>query len=91
MTLSRLLADRLFELHDCEVVVSGMSNWKKDRPLIGRVTGWSFDKERDDEPLVELRYGSDLPEGWADQTDTVGLSHVQLVSQPSAIAICQRY
>jgi hypothetical protein len=90
MTLSKGLINRLTNLHDCEVVISDMSNWKRNRPLVGRVIGWSFDKENDDEPLVEVRYVNDMPEGWAGVTDNVCLSQVQLASKPFAISTCQR-
>lgn len=90
MALSKALTNKLTSLHDREVVISDMSNWKKNRPLVARVIGWSYDKEQDDEPLVEVRYGSDLPQGWAGETDTVCLSQVQLASKPFAIATCQR-
>lgn len=90
MTLSKSLTNRLTSLHGREVVISDMSNWKKNRPLVARVIGWSYDKETDEEPYVEVRYGSDLPQGWAGETDTVGLSQVQLASKPFAVATCQR-
>jgi hypothetical protein len=91
MALSQSLTKRLFELHDREVVISDHRNWKRNKPLVGRVIGWSFDKEQDDEPMVDVRYGDDLPGGWAGETDTLLLSQVELANQPTAIANCQRH
>ena len=90
MSLPRHLINRLTNLHDREVVISNHCNWRKNKPLTGRVIGWSFDKDNDDEPLVEVRFSSDLPEGWAGQTDNVVLDQVQLATQPLAISTCQR-
>lgn len=90
MTLSRSLIKHLNRLHDCEVVITDQPNWRKNKPLTGRVIGWSYDTQNDDEPLVEVRFSSDLPEGWSDGIDNVSLSQIQLVRQPMAIPACQR-
>jgi hypothetical protein len=89
-SLSRRLIKRLNRLHDCEVVIADHPNWRRNKPLTGRVIGWSFDTQEDDEPLVEVRFSRDLPEGWANQTDNVVLAQVQLATSPLAIPVCQR-
>jgi hypothetical protein len=90
MALSRSLIRRLTRLHDREVIITDHTNWRRNKPLTGRVIGWSFDKEHDDEPLVEVRYSSDLPESWAGQVDNLSLNQIQLANQPVAIPACQR-
>jgi hypothetical protein len=91
MALSRRLIKQLNRLHDCEVVITDHPNWRRNKPLTGRVIGWSFDRQEDDEPLVEIRFSSDLPEGWAGQTDNVVLAQIQLANEPPLkISTCQR-
>lgn len=88
--LSRSLIRRLTQLHDREIIVVGHPNWRKPEPLTARVIGWSYDAQNDDEPLVDVRFSSDLPKHWADQTDYILLSQVQSVRKPVAVPTCQR-
>lgn len=90
MALSRSTIRRLTRLHDREVVIIDHPNWRRNKPLTGRVIGWSYDREQDDEPLVEVRFSSDLPESWAGQIDNLSLNQIQLANQPVAISTCQR-
>lgn len=87
MALSRRLIKRCNSLFNQHVVIDN-PNWRtcielcsyKKRLLTGKVIGWSFDEAEDDEPLLIVKYDSSLPPTWADQTDFVRLSQVQLAS-----------
>jgi hypothetical protein len=93
------LIDRCNSLFNQEVIVSDHPNWRiyqkawsgqQKRLLTGRIIGWSWEIEDEDEPQLQIRYASDLPESWANQIDDVLLSQVELINQPTAIANCQR-
>jgi hypothetical protein len=92
-SLSRKLVrqlKRLTRLHNREIIVIDHPNWCKSKPLTGRIIGWSFDIETDDEPLIEVRYSSDLPKHWSEQTDYIHLAQIQLANEPLKISTCQR-
>lgn len=93
MILKRSLINRLTRLHNQQVVVDHPTweSYRKAVPtkklLTGRVIGWSFDSDDDDEPLLQVKYSSDLPEGWREETDNIQLSRVHPANRP--IATCQ--
>lgn len=84
-----LTINRLNQLHNCQVVIDHPTweRWHKDKPLTGRVIGWSFDDEQDEEPSVEIKYSSDLPTGWANETDTISLSRVRLANSVAIASV----
>lgn len=96
MALTRSLMNRLSRMHNQQVVVDHPT-WEKYREgttvhckklLTGRVIGWSFDNDDDDEPLLQVKYSSDLPVGWREETDNIRLSQIHPANRP--IATCQR-
>lgn len=87
MALSRSLIEHCNLLFNQHVVVDD-PGWRvckelyryKERFLTGKVIGWSFDETEDDEPILIVKYDSRFPATWADQTEFVRLSQVQLAS-----------
>lgn len=80
--------NRLNQLHNCQVVIDHPT-WEASysRLLTGRVIGWTFDDEEDEEPFVEIKYSSDLPTGWANETDTISLSRVRPANSVAIAAV----
>jgi hypothetical protein len=88
MTQHCLPINHLNQLHNCQVVIDHPT-WEAShkRPLTARVIGWTFDTDEDTEPFVEIKYSSDLPTGWANETDTISLSRVQLANSVAIASV----
>lgn len=87
----RALLNRCNKLFYKQVVVDHPA-WEDVHPgklLTGQVIGWSFDREEDDEPVVEVKFPN-LPATWPNQRDFFRLSQVKPATKPVQIPTCQR-